>query len=172
MTTDQTAMLRSSRVRVPWTRGAIGGVALLILGAWAGIVAFIGPYLNFGFTPATGQTWYWTAARGYLEVVPGAAAFLAGLLLLFSTSRAVASSGGWLGMAAGAWLIIGPPLADVLNIAIGHPDPAASTGVQTLERLFYFFAIGAAILLVAAVAAGRLSVHAVRDLRAAERRVV
>jgi hypothetical protein len=143
---------------------------LVVLGAWAGIVSFIGPYLDFGYTPAPGTTWNWTAGRGYLEVAPGAAAVLAGLVLLLAAHRVSASMAAWLGAAAGAWLIVGVPLArGVLDIGIGDPDPAATTEVQTLEVLFYFTAVGAAILAVSCVAIGRLAVRSERDVRLAER---
>jgi hypothetical protein len=165
-----TANTRMSRMRVPRSRGALGGFLVLILGAWAAIVPFIGPYLNFAYTPATNTAWHWTAARGWLEVAPGAAAFLGGLLMLVSASRAVASFGGWLAVAGGAWLVVGPPLAGVLSLNMGTPDPTSSTGVQAMEALFFFYAVGAAIILFAALALGRLSVLSLRDARAAERR--
>jgi hypothetical protein len=170
MTADLSASVKASRVRVPRTRGAMSGLLLLLLGAWAALVPFIGPYFNVAFTPAPNTAWHWTAARGWLEVLPGAAAFLGGLLLLVSASRLTTSLGGWLGVASGAWLIVGPPLAGVLNLNLGTPDPASSEGVQALEALLFFYGIGAAILFVSAVAIGRLSVHSVRDVRAAERR--
>jgi hypothetical protein len=160
--------LSGGGMRMARTRGLAGGVLLLVLGAWAAIVPFIGDYMDFAYTPTS--TWTWTSGRGWYEVAPGAAAFLGGLLLLFSANRAVAILGAWLGIAAGAWLIIGPQLATFLDIgSIGTPT-GTSTGVIALERLFYFDAIGAAILLVAAVALGRLSVRSVGDVRAAHRR--
>lgn len=162
--------VRLSRRHVPWTRGATSGVLLLILGAWAAIVPFIGPYLDFAYTPASTSTWHWTAARGWFEVAPGAAAFVAGLLLLSSTNRTIGIAASWLGVAAGGWLIVGPSLTGVLNQSLGTPDPASSTNVQALEQLFFFSATGALILLVAAVALGRLSVQSIRDVAAAERR--
>jgi hypothetical protein len=162
--------VRLSRMRVPWTRGATSGVLLVILGAWAAIVPFIGPYLNFAYTPSTNTAWIWTESRGWFEVAPGAAAFAGGLLLLTSTNRAVAILGSWLGIAGGAWLIVGPSLTDVLNKSIGTPDPASSTNVQALEELFFFYGVGALILFVASVALGRLSVHSIRDVAVAERR--
>ena len=160
--------LRGGGMRMARTRGLASGVLLVVLGAWAAIVPFIGDYMDFAYTPAS--TWTWTSGRGWYEVAPGAAAFLGGLLLLFSANRAVAILGAWLGIAAGAWLIIGPQLATFLDIgSIGTPT-GTSNGVIALERLFYFDAIGAAILLVAAVALGRLSVRSVSDVRAAHRR--
>jgi hypothetical protein len=159
-----------SKMRVPWTRGATSGVLLVILGAWAAIVPFIGPYLNFAYTPSTNTAWIWTEARGWFEVAPGAAAFAGGLLLLISTNRAVAILGSWLAIAGGAWLIVGPSLTDVLDKSIGTPDPASSTNVQALEELFFFYGVGALILFVASVALGRLSVQSIRDVAVAERR--
>jgi hypothetical protein len=119
--------IQLSRMRAPWTRGATSGALLVILGAWAALAPFIGPYFDFAYAPATDTTGYWTAARGWLEVVPGAAAFAGGLLLVGSTNRAVTIVGSWLGIAGSARLIVGPSLIDVLNITIGTPDPALTT---------------------------------------------
>ncbi len=160
--------LRGGGMRMARTRGLASGALLLILGAWAAIVAFIGDYMDFAYTPTS--TWTWTSGRGWYEVAPGAAAFLGGLLLLFSANRAVASLGAWLGIAGGAWLIIGPQLATFLDIGSTGTPTGTSNSVIALERLFYFDAIGAAILLVAAVALGRLSVRSVGDVRAARHR--
>ena len=159
--------LSGGGMRMARTRGLASGVLLLILGAWAAIVPFIGDYMDFAYTPTS--TWTWTSGRGWYEVAPGAAAVLGGLLLLFSANRAVASLGAWLGIAGGAWLIIGPQLATFLDVGSTGTPTGTSTRVIALERLFYFDAIGAAILLVAAVALGRLSVRSVGDVRAARR---
>ena len=160
--------LSGGGMRMARTRGLVSGALLLILGAWAAIVPFIGDYLNFAYTPTS--TWTWTSGRGWYEVAPGAAAVLGGLLLLVSANRAVTSLGAWLGIAGGAWLIVGPQLATFLDVgSIGAPT-GTSTGVIALERLFYFSAIGAAILFVATLALGRLSVRSVADVRAARRR--
>jgi hypothetical protein len=148
----------------------MSGVLLVIAGAWAALVPFIGPYFNLAYTPAPNEAWYWTAARGWLEVLPGAAAFLGGLLLIVSASRVVTIFGGWLAAAGGAWLVVGPSLADPLNLNLGVPDPASSTGVQALAELLFFYAIGGAILLLAGLALGRLSVRSLRDVQAAQRR--
>ncbi|MGH3600470.1 MAG: hypothetical protein ACRDQH_09360 [Pseudonocardiaceae bacterium] len=160
--------LSGGRMRMARSRGLASGMLLLILGAWAAIVPFIGDYMNFAYTPTS--TWTWTAGRGWYEVAPGAAALLGGLLLLLSANRAVTSLGAWLGIAGGAWLIIGPQLATFVDVGSTGTPTATSTGVIALERLAYFYAVGAAILLVAAVALGRLSVRSVGDVRAARRR--
>jgi hypothetical protein len=167
--TDMNAGIRASRLRVARSRGALSGAALIILGAWAALVPFFGPYFDFAYGP--NRTWEWTAARGWAEVLPGAVAFFAGLLLLMSSHRVVAMVGAWLGAAAGVWLVVAPSLAGTIDLTLGVPNPASSTGVRALEAIAYFYGVGAAILFFGAVALGRLSVHGLRDVRAAERRV-
>jgi hypothetical protein len=170
MTADMSTSIKASRRRVARSRGALSGILLMILGAWAALVPFIGPYFDLAFTPAPNSAWHWTNGRGWLEVLPGAAAFLGGLILLFSTSRAATVFGGWLAALAGAWLVVGPSLADPLNINLGQPDPSSNSGTRALAQLLFFYAVGAAILFFASLALGRVSVLSVRDVRAAERR--
>ncbi|EUA11920.1 hypothetical protein I546_2738 [Mycobacterium kansasii 732] len=79
----------------------------MILGAWGALVPFIGPRFDFAYTP--GQAW--TAARGWLEVLPGVAAAVGGLLLIISGNRAIAMLGGWLAALAGAWFVVGTQFA-------------------------------------------------------------
>jgi hypothetical protein len=163
--------IRGSRFKVPRSRGAFSGLVLLVLGAWAALIPFVGPYFNFAFTPLPNDAWHWTAGRGWLELLPGAAAFVAGLMLLLGTNRLSLTFASWLGVAAGAWLVVGPVLAPRIGLNAGTPDPGSNTGVQTAESLLFYSAIGAAIVFFAAAALGRLSVHSVRDVRAAQRRV-
>lgn len=170
MTTDTEINLKAGRRRVARSRGALSGLLLVILGAWAALIPFVGPYFKFGINPRPNESWHWTSGRGWLEVLPGVVAIVGGLLLLLSSSRLMTLLGSWLGALAGIWLIVGTSLAEVLKINAGSPRASKHPGLQALESLLYFFAIGAAILLVAAVALGRLSVHSVRDVRAAEHR--
>jgi hypothetical protein len=148
----------------------MSGTLLLIFGAWAALAPMVGPYIDVAYTPAPNDAWHWTAARGWLEVLPGAAAFLGGLLLLLSASRVMTLVGGWLAAAGGAWLIVGPPLADVLNLTLGVPDPAGGPNHRAFDSIVLFYGIGALILFVAGTAIGRLSVVSLRDVQAAERR--
>lgn len=169
MTAETEINLKAGRRRVARSRGALSGILLIIFGAWAALIPFIGPYFNLAYKPKPDDAWHWTAGRGWLEVLPGAAAVLGGLLLLLSSSRAMTLLGGWLGAVGGAWLVIGPSMSAVLNLEPGAPE-SSKEGLRALEELLFFFAIGAAILFVASLALGRLSVHSVRDVRAAERR--
>ncbi len=154
--------------RLARSRGAGTGLVVLLLGVWGALIPFVGPYFNFSYTPD--KAWHWDAARGWLEVLPGAAAFLGGLLLLVSASRATAVFGAWLAILAGAWFVVGPQLAQLMHI--GSPGTPAGThrSVMALESLFLFYALGALIIFFAATAFGRLSVVSRRDVAAAERR--
>ncbi len=150
------------------TRGAASGVLLVLLGAWGALAPFIGPALTFAFTPD--KSWHWTAARGWYEVLPGATAFVGGLLLLFARSRAVTVLGAWLAILAGTWFIIGPAISSEVTLgSLGQPI-GSSSGQRVAETLSFFYGLGAVILYLAATAFGRLSVVTVRDLRIAERR--
>lgn len=171
MTTARAIDLHAGRRRVARTRGALSGIVLIVLGAWAAIVPFIAPYLDFGVPPAPSDAWHWTIDRLWLEVLPGGAAVLGGLLLLGSASRSATLFGAWLAALGGAWLIVGITLTDVFDFTeVSAVDPARTDGTRDLQALFYFYGIGGAILLVAGTALGRLSVHSVRDVRTAERR--
>jgi len=154
-------------MRVPRSRGAVSGFLLVLLGAWGALVPFIGPYLDYSY--GTDQTWHWTNARFWLEVLPGAAAALGGLLLLFSAHRVMASLGGWLAALAGAWFIVGQSLAPLLHLGdVGQPL-SRHQGGRTAAQLGYFYGLGVVILFLAAFALGRLAVVGVRDVLVAER---
>src|SRR5262245_34083851 len=92
---DQGGIMSEARVRrsggrlqMPRSRGAASGFLLILLGLWGALAPFVGPYFDFAFTPD--QEWAWTTARGWLEVLPGAATVLGGLLLFVSRNRATA----------------------------------------------------------------------------------
>ena len=154
--------VRGGRLRMARSRGAASGFLLILLGAWGALIPFVGPYFNFAFTPD--QEWTWTIARGWLEVLPGAAAAAGGLLLLGSGNRATATLGGWLAVLAGAWFVVGRAFASVLAIGdIGTPV-AATDGKRIVLELAYFYGLGAVIIFLGAVALGRVSVRSVRDV--------
>jgi hypothetical protein len=97
-------------VRVPWV-----GLLIALLGAWGGIVAFVGPV--FGYHPTTATSWQWTTTNWLLHLIPGAMALVAGLVILaWQTewgslrSRSVLGFASLLTVVAGAWFVIGPAL--------------------------------------------------------------
>lgn len=167
MTVPEPARTRTRTMRVPRSRGAVSGLLLILLGAWGALIPFIGPYLDYSY--GTDQTWHWTTARLWLEVLPGAATVLGGLLLLISANRIRASFGGWLAALAGAWFVVGTTLAPLLHLGnIGQPLSQTDRG-RAAAQIGYFYGLGAVILFLAAFALGRLAVVGVRDLQAAER---
>lgn len=159
---DPGVPVRGGRMRIPRSRGAASGFLLILLGAWGALIPFVGPYFGFAYTPD--QEWTWTAARGWLEVLPGAATAVGGVLLLTSGNRATAMFGGWLTVLAGAWFVVGRALAGPLGLG----DPGAPVAITDTKRvtleLAYFSGLGAAIVFLGALALGRLSVRSLRDI--------
>jgi hypothetical protein len=150
---------------MPRTRGAVTGLLLVLLGAWGALIPFVGPYIDWAYTP--GKEWAWTAARGWLEVFPGVTTVVGGLLLLGSGNRATAMFGGWLAAFAGAWFVVGGTFASVLRIGdIGHPV-AATELKRALLEITYFSGLGALIVFLGGAALARLSVRLARDVEPA-----
>src|SRR3954447_23635648 len=85
------------------------GLLLILLGAWGGIVAYVGP--RFDYRMDSGPAWDWTTAHWQLHAAPGGAVVLGGLLLLLATPRAVARLGAVLAILGGMWLVVGPLFA-------------------------------------------------------------
>src|SRR4051794_17648414 len=109
MTRTETVPQRGGLMRVARSRGMLSGLLLMLLGIWGALIPFIGPYFHYAYTPDS--AWTWTSGRLWLEVLPGAAAFVGGLLLATTANRAVGVFAGWLASVAGAWFILGPVLA-------------------------------------------------------------
>jgi hypothetical protein len=166
---DTGVPVRGGRMQIPRSRGATSGFLLILLGGWGALIPFIGPYFDFAYTPDT--EWTWTAARGWLELLPGAATAVGGLLLLTSGNRAAAMFGGWLTVLAGAWFVVGRALAGPLHI--GDPGaPVASTDTKRVWlELAYFSGLGTLIVFLGALVLGRLSVRSLRDIQHAHRPV-
>ncbi|KDE97686.1 hypothetical protein Y900_001725 [Mycolicibacterium aromaticivorans JS19b1 = JCM 16368] len=161
---------RAGRMEIARSRGAASGFLLVLLGLWGALIPFIGPYFDFAYQPDT--PWVWTAARGWLEVLPGVVAVLGGLLLLMSRNRATALLGGWLAVIAGAWFVVGRLFAGPWGLGDVGAPVADSTAGQVGIELAFWSGLGALIIFLGAMALGRVSVHSVRDVRYATRPVV
>jgi hypothetical protein len=144
----------------PRSRGVLTGVGLVLLGAWGAVIPFVGPYFDYAYTPNT--TWTWTAARGFLQVLPGAVTFVAGLMLIFTRNRGVGFLASWMAIAAGAWFVLGP-LLSVTWRANYLGAPVGSARDASMEQLGMFFGLGAMIMLLGGLALGRFSMRGVRD---------
>ena len=127
-------------LRVPRSRGALSGALLVLLGLWGGLIAFVGPYFHFAYTPGT--AWTYTSGRLWLEILPGIATVLGGLILLASRVRPVAMFGAWLAALGGAWFAVGRVLSPAVERARDrgpghahrrHRDPGTG-GTQLLHR--------------------------------------
>ena len=150
------------RQRMPRSRGAVTGLLLVGLGIWGALIPFVGPYFHFAYTPNT--PWAWTAARGWLEVLPGVATVLGGLLLISSRNRATAMFGGWLAVLGGAWFVVGRALASTLHLGdIGYPV-ASTDGRRALLEISYFSGLGALIVFFGGGVLALLSVRLARDV--------
>jgi hypothetical protein len=158
---------RPSALWMPRSRGALCGLLLVILGAWGAVIPFVGPHFNFAYTPD--QDWAWSTARGWLEVLPGAATVLGGLLLILSGNRITAMVGGWLAVLAGAWFVIGGQIAPMLGIGSAGDPIAATERKRAALEISYFSGLGAVIVFVAGVAVARLAVRSASDAEALAR---
>lgn len=144
-------------------RGRVTGSLLILLGIWGAIIPFVGPYLHYAYTPD--RAWAYTSGRLFLSVLPGAAVFLGGLLVV--VSDVVAIPGALLAVLGGAWFVVGQPVTATTigtsPVSPGSPvaSPAAAFGATTmrfLEGLGFFYGLGVLVVFLAALALGEVFV--------------
>ena len=128
---------------------------LVVLGLWGGLIPFVGPY--FGYAFGTHATWHYTANRMWLDILPGAAVLLGGLILMLSGHRIMNMIGSWVAIAGGAWFATGPAVSRLWEHGAG-PIGAPLFGHvrQTFELIGYFYGLGALVVCLAAFALGRV----------------
>jgi hypothetical protein len=142
--------------RIPRRRGATTGLVVLILGVWGALIPFVGPY--FDYQVGTTSTWDWGIDRFWLSVLPGAAAALGGLIMLFSTRRSTASFGGLIALAGGLWFVVGPSVSMLWNDGVQATGQAiGDNGTRVLEWIGFYYGTGALITLFAAYGLGFLA---------------
>lgn len=146
-------------MRISRFTGAGGGLIIVLVGIWVGIIPFVGPYFDYGFGP--NLTWHLTLDRVWLDVLPGAAAVLGGLMMIGASRRTTGVFGAWIALAGGVWLLLGPsaslfwqhPAPGTLISGIGSPlgghDRAA------IEMVGFFYGAGALITVLAGIGLGR-----------------
>jgi hypothetical protein len=157
-------------LRVPRSRGVLSGLLLVLLGAWGVLVPFIGPYFHYAYTPDS--AWTYTTGRFWLEILPGCATVIGGLIVLASSSRPFAIFGAWLAAVSGAWFALGNVLAPIFSsngLRMNIGAPVGGTVIRALEQIGFFTGLGLVIVLLAGMAIGRFSVVGVREFRLAER---
>lgn len=146
-----TGMLRMRR-----SRGVLSGFILFLLGLWGGLIPFVGPYFHYAYTPDI--AWDYTTARLWLEILPGAAVFLGGILLIMAAGRHTALFGALLAAAGGAWFTLGPVLSPLWNngVPLGGSPASLTTTMRIAEQVGFFTGLGIVIVFVAAAAFGRI----------------
>ena len=139
------------------SRGAFSGFLLILLGLWGALIPFVGPYFDFAYTPD--KAWTYNTGRLWLELLPGAAVFLGGFLLMIAKGRHTALFGAMLAAAAGAWFTLGPVLSPLWNnhVAMGGSPASTTVYMRIMEQLGFFTALGVVIVFVAGVALGRIA---------------
>jgi hypothetical protein len=139
------------------SRGAFSGFLLILLGLWGALIPFVGPYFDFAYTP--NKAWTYNTGRLWLELLPGAAVFLGGVLLMIARGRHTALFGALLAVAAGAWFVLGQSLSPLWNNhgAMGGSPASSTVYMRIMEQLGFFTALGIVIVLVAAAALGRIA---------------
>jgi hypothetical protein len=156
----------AGKLRVPRSRGAVSGILLVLLGAWGGLIAFIGPYFHYAYSPAS--AWTYTTGRLWLEILPGASALVGGLVVLISRLRPIAMLGAWVAAVSGAWFAAGTTLIPLWahGAAASPGTPTGGTVARVVEQIGFFTGLGVVIVFVAAAALGKLMMVAARDVRA------
>ena len=141
-------------MRISRKTGAMTGFMLIVLGLWGGLVPLIGPY--FGFAFGSHATWDLTMNRFWLDVLPGAAVVLGGLMLLWSGHRLSGTVASWMAMAGGAWFAVGPAFSRLWEHGPGPIGvPLFGHTRQTFELIGYFYGLGVVVMGLAAFALGR-----------------
>jgi hypothetical protein len=144
-------------MRIRRSHGILGGTLIALLGIWGALVPFVGPYFHYAYTPD--KAWTYDHGRLLLEVLPGAAAFLGGLLLIYAMSRHLALFGALLGILSGAWFALGGVFAPLWS---SSPTPAgvpasATTFMRIMEQIGFFAGLGIVLVLLSAAVAGRIT---------------
>jgi hypothetical protein len=148
---------------LPRRRGAVTGLLLILLGAWGGLVPFLGPQIGLHYTAEAAWTFSW--AKVWLEVLPGAAVLIGGFGLIGTAIRAGGVLWGWLAALGGAWFIVGQTVSQLWTGGKGEfAAPVASTVAgRTIEEIVFFYGLGAVIVFLAGIALGRFTVPARQD---------
>jgi len=139
------------------------GLFALLVGAWGGIVAFVGPII--GFSGDGSASWVWNRAHALLFLAPGAAACFAGLVIMIEAlsygraRRSLLTFGGMLAVVCGAWFIVGPLAWPAL--VGGSVFVSASPLRELAHWLGYSFGPGGVLLMLGSFILGRPRTSAV-----------
>jgi peptidoglycan/LPS O-acetylase OafA/YrhL len=143
-------------LRMRRSRGMLSGFVLALLGIWGALIPFVGPYFHYAYTPDI--TWTYTTARLWLEILPGAAVFLGGVLLIIAAGRHIALFGALLAAAAGAWFTLGTVFSPLWNnnVPLGGSPASLTVTMRIAEQVGFFTGLGVVIVAIASAAFGRI----------------
>ena len=161
---DARSNVRKSGLAMQRSRGAGSAFLLVVLGIWGAIIPFVGPY--FSYTFGVTAPWFFTYVRLWLNVLPGIAVLLGGLILGPSANRGSAGLGAWLALIGGIWFTVGPVISQLWRVGgLAAPigPPLGGNVLQLLEELGFYFGLGAVVTALAAFALGRMTVRSVHD---------
>ena len=151
------AAVRSTSISL----GMVGFIAL-VASAWGGIVPFVGP--TFGFSADGAGSWHWELSHVVLGLIPGALGCLVALTLMAPANATVTrrrlslSTAGIVGIASGAWFVIGPLAWPVLVNT--HSYFVAATPLRVLEyQVGYALGPGLILVMCSAFAVGWAARH-------------
>jgi hypothetical protein len=143
-------------MRLSRSTGAISGLLILVLGAWAGLSPFIGPSFGYSFSPDA--TWHYTTDRLWLSILPGAISIFAGMILLVAATRASGILGGSLAALSGGWLVVGPAVSLTWETGQGPIGrPLFGSTRQMIELVGSFYGVGLLIASLGAFCVGRFA---------------
>src|SRR5258708_38066181 len=159
----------ASAVPMSRSRGSLSGLALFLLGAWGGLARFVGPYFHLGFQPD--KAWSYDTGRLYLVIVPGAVVLLCGLVVMVTKSRWLGGISGLLAALAGLWFVLGRAamlfVGTTTTASYVHSlatPIALSLRGKILTDLVTFTGLGVLIVFFGALASGRVSIGAYKDV--------
>jgi hypothetical protein len=144
----------------------VAGAAAVLVGAWAGLVPYVGHALHYSADGSA--TWTWNLQHGLLSLLPGAMAVGGGVLLLAvawvrrertsaRVSAALAGVTALLGLSA-VWLLIG---AWVWPIYFTGHLLATASPVRTFANVLGFYLAEGFVLAAIAGVAGTWAVRSV-----------
>jgi hypothetical protein len=119
------------------------GFLLIVLGAWQALAPEVGPFFHYGIGHEA--AWTWNQTHLVLNVLPGAAVALGGLVMLVTSDWPGQVLGTLLALCGGIWGVLGPSTYHV------------SSFMQIMKSYGYFYAIGALIIAIAGYTVGRLT---------------
>src|SRR5437667_10389237 len=93
-------------MRMARSTGALSGLLIVLLGLWGALIPFVGPYFDYSF--GVNSSWHYTTDRLWLNILPGALAVIAGVLLFIAATRVAAVPCGWLAVARGTRFVVVP----------------------------------------------------------------